>query len=263
MSRFAELFAEAIECGRDRRGARDRGARRQHRPRVLDRQGALRSHARIEAKFPVPRTTPVSGLQTQEIYTLIGVASATERRHAPRRRRARARAQRLPVRPGHGARAREPSGWPSMGYDDDERERILDADPDRDAQPARRGQLLVGSSPLHAGRGADRDRRELDVGADPRAAQAPRRAVRRRAGAPAPVLRRGLGARTWCRACIERYPELEDDALRARPPGELRDDPQPRRDRRADRASRRACATRCARRRGGDHLSLEAWLALA
>ena len=103
MSRFAELFAEAIESVviGDALAIEDLAGN--IATRVLERQGSLRSYARIEAKFPVSRTTPVSGLQSQEIYTLIGVASATLGGHPPRDRGARARAQRVPVRPGHGA----------------------------------------------------------------------------------------------------------------------------------------------------------------
>jgi GTP cyclohydrolase IV len=46
---------------------------------VRDRQGARRAEVTVEARFPEHKLAPVSGIQTQEIYTLHGVAVATER----------------------------------------------------------------------------------------------------------------------------------------------------------------------------------------
>jgi GTP cyclohydrolase IV len=45
---------------------------------VLTGQGATRSDVHIRAQFPLERHAPVSGKLTQEIYTLIGIAAATE-----------------------------------------------------------------------------------------------------------------------------------------------------------------------------------------
>jgi GTP cyclohydrolase-4 len=45
---------------------------------VRDRQGARRAEVRVEARFPEHKPAPVSGIKTQEIYTLHGVAVATE-----------------------------------------------------------------------------------------------------------------------------------------------------------------------------------------
>ncbi len=45
---------------------------------VRDRQGARRAEVRVEARFPEHKPAPVSGINTQEIYTLHGVAMATE-----------------------------------------------------------------------------------------------------------------------------------------------------------------------------------------
>jgi GTP cyclohydrolase-4 len=44
---------------------------------VRDRQGARRAEVTVEARFPEHKPAPVSGIQTQEIYTLHGVAVAT------------------------------------------------------------------------------------------------------------------------------------------------------------------------------------------
>jgi GTP cyclohydrolase-4 len=50
---------------------------------VRDRQHARRAEVTVEARFPEHKPAPVSGVQTQEIYTLRGVAAATE--HGTRR----------------------------------------------------------------------------------------------------------------------------------------------------------------------------------
>ena len=44
---------------------------------VRDRQGARRAEVTIEARFPEHKPAPVSGIQTQEIYTLHGSAIAS------------------------------------------------------------------------------------------------------------------------------------------------------------------------------------------
>jgi GTP cyclohydrolase I/GTP cyclohydrolase-4 len=44
---------------------------------VRDRQGAQRAEVSVEARFPEHKPAPVSGVQTQEIYTLHGSALAT------------------------------------------------------------------------------------------------------------------------------------------------------------------------------------------
>jgi GTP cyclohydrolase IV len=46
---------------------------------VRERQGARRAEVTVEARFPEHKPAPVSGIQTQEIYTLHGIAAATER----------------------------------------------------------------------------------------------------------------------------------------------------------------------------------------
>ena len=45
---------------------------------VRDRQGARRAEVRLEARFPEHKPAPVSGIETQEIYTLYGTAVASE-----------------------------------------------------------------------------------------------------------------------------------------------------------------------------------------
>ncbi|HEV7178117.1 MAG TPA: GTP cyclohydrolase, FolE2/MptA family, partial [Solirubrobacteraceae bacterium] len=45
---------------------------------VRTRQGARRAEVNVEARFPEHKPAPVSGIQTQEIYTLHGSAICTE-----------------------------------------------------------------------------------------------------------------------------------------------------------------------------------------
>jgi len=46
---------------------------------VRERQGALRAEVTIAARHPEPKPAPVSGIATQEIYTLLGAAVASAR----------------------------------------------------------------------------------------------------------------------------------------------------------------------------------------
>src|SRR4029453_16222682 len=45
-----------------------------------ERQRALRAEVRISARYPFEKVTPVTGLPTQEMVGLIGVAAASEHR---------------------------------------------------------------------------------------------------------------------------------------------------------------------------------------
>ena len=214
---------------------------------MVGRQGALRSQVRIEAIQSTTRTTPRSGLPSQEISTLIGVATASERAHAPRRRRAGARHHRLPVRAGPGARSRRRAPGRARlrrgGSRAHPRHR-----PDRHAQPARRGHAAARHARARAGRAPRGDRRGLHVGADPDAAQASRRAARGRAGARQPALRRGRRARDGG-GRRRGVPRARGRRLRPGPSAQLRDDPRARRDRRAHGPAGRAAARAGRRRR--------------
>jgi GTP cyclohydrolase-4 len=77
MSRFPELFEEAIdELVIGEKLLVERLA--EHIARhIVERQDALRAEVRIAARYPIERLTPVTGLRTQELVTLIGVAAAS------------------------------------------------------------------------------------------------------------------------------------------------------------------------------------------
>jgi GTP cyclohydrolase I/GTP cyclohydrolase-4 len=77
MSRFPELFEEAIDevvMGEKLLVERLAGHIAEH---ILERQQALRAEVRIRARYPLERTTPVTGLRTQELVTLMGMAVAS------------------------------------------------------------------------------------------------------------------------------------------------------------------------------------------
>src|SRR3954462_11346480 len=79
MSRFPELFEEAIEgvVGVDAFLVEDLA---EHvATHIVERQDALLAEVHIRARYPYERTTPVTGLSTQEMVSLIGIAAASQR----------------------------------------------------------------------------------------------------------------------------------------------------------------------------------------
>jgi GTP cyclohydrolase I/GTP cyclohydrolase-4 len=78
MSRFPELFEEAIELVVEREALLVEVLAEHIARRVVERQGALRAEVWIRAQWPVHRRTPVTGLKTQEMVTLCGIAAASE-----------------------------------------------------------------------------------------------------------------------------------------------------------------------------------------
>ena len=77
MSRFPELFGEAIdEVVIGEKLLVERLA--EHIARhIVERQDACRAEVSIHARYPIERLTPVTGLETQEMVTLVGIAAAT------------------------------------------------------------------------------------------------------------------------------------------------------------------------------------------
>jgi GTP cyclohydrolase-4 len=82
MSRFSDTVEEVIaEVSNVQTPSLETLAERIARQLLRD-QRALRSDVHIRAQFPLERRAPVSGKLTQEIYTLIGIAAATEQKVA-------------------------------------------------------------------------------------------------------------------------------------------------------------------------------------
>jgi GTP cyclohydrolase-4 len=79
MSRFPELFEEAIEQVVIGEAFLIEVLAEHIAAHILERQQALRAEVRISARYPIERTTPVTGLPTQEMVRLIGIAAASSR----------------------------------------------------------------------------------------------------------------------------------------------------------------------------------------
>jgi GTP cyclohydrolase-4 len=77
MSRFPELFGEAIDELVIPEKLLVEELAEHIASHIVERQRACRAEVSIRARYPIERTTPVTGLQTQELVTLIGIAAAT------------------------------------------------------------------------------------------------------------------------------------------------------------------------------------------
>jgi GTP cyclohydrolase-4 len=78
MSRFPELFEEVIEHVVLEEAFLVEELAAHIAGEIVERQGAGRAEARITARYPVERRTPVTGLATQAMLGLIGIAAASE-----------------------------------------------------------------------------------------------------------------------------------------------------------------------------------------
>jgi len=80
MSRFDEVVNEAIgEFAVEGSALRAELLAQSIAESVRERQGALRAEVTITARYPENKPAPVSGIETQEIYTLHGAALAGEK----------------------------------------------------------------------------------------------------------------------------------------------------------------------------------------
>src|SRR5918994_610862 len=137
MSRFEEVVNDAIgEVVLGERVFRAETLALHVAEKVRDRQGARRAEVRLEARYPEHKPAPVSGIETQELYTLLGTAVASE---AGTRRLIGVRAQGMTACPcaqglvQAGARDR----LLDDGFSEEEVERIFEAVPG--APPNQRG----------------------------------------------------------------------------------------------------------------------------
>src|SRR3954471_13510717 len=80
MSRFEEVINDAIgEVVLGEVAFRAETLAAHIAEKVRDRQGALRAEVHIEARYPEYKPAPVSGIQTQEIYSLLGAAVSSQK----------------------------------------------------------------------------------------------------------------------------------------------------------------------------------------
>jgi GTP cyclohydrolase IV len=78
MSRFPELFEEAIDEVVIEEAFLVEELAEHIARHLVARQAAGRAEVRISARYPLARRTPVTGLATQEMIALIGIAAASE-----------------------------------------------------------------------------------------------------------------------------------------------------------------------------------------
>jgi GTP cyclohydrolase IV len=114
---------------------------------VRDRQEARRAEVTIEARFPEHKPAPMSGIQTQELYTLHGSAACTE---LGTRRLIGVTAQGITACPCAqelvAGRARE--NLQAQGFDDQDIERILETVPVATHNQRGLGTLYIGCTEL-------------------------------------------------------------------------------------------------------------------
>src|SRR5438874_4952791 len=150
MSRFPELFEGAI----DRVGLEEAflvEELAEHIARhIVARQAAGRAEVRISARYPLARRTPVTGLATQEMIALIGIAAASE---SSVRRIVGVEATGMNACPcAQGlVRGRASERLLEAGFDDADVERILELVPLATHNQRGRGTLYVGTDqPVNA-----------------------------------------------------------------------------------------------------------------
>jgi GTP cyclohydrolase IV len=144
MSRFPELFEEAIELVVEREGMLVEVLAERIASRVVERQGALRAEVWIRAQWPVHRLTPVTGLKTQEMVTLCGIAAASG---AGTRRAVGVEANGINACPcAQGlVRNRASERLLEAGFDSGDIEKILELVPIATHNQRGRGTLFVGT----------------------------------------------------------------------------------------------------------------------
>ncbi|HVS86080.1 MAG TPA: GTP cyclohydrolase MptA [Gaiellaceae bacterium] len=145
MSRFPELFEEAVERVVDDDAFLVEDLAEQVARRIVARQEALVAEVRIVAQYPYERRTPVTRLSTQEMVSLIGIAAASRERV---RRVVGVEATGINACPcAQGlVRGRAADRLADAGFEDDDVERILQLVPIATHNQRGRGTLLLGTS---------------------------------------------------------------------------------------------------------------------
>ena len=129
MSRFEEVVNDALgEVVLGESALRAETLAQHIAEKVRDRQGARRAEVHIEARYPEHKPAPESGILTQEIYSLLGAAVASE---AGTRRLIGVRAQGMTACPCAQTlvEARSRERLLADGFSDSEVERIFEAVP--------------------------------------------------------------------------------------------------------------------------------------
>jgi len=144
MSRFPEVFEEAIdEVVIDGKLLVENLA--EHIAKhIVERQRALRAEVKIAARYPIERLTPVTGLRTQELVTLIGLAAASP---SSTRRVVGVEATGINACPCAQGLVREEATerLGEAGFDEDDVDRILELVPLATHNQRGRGTLYLGT----------------------------------------------------------------------------------------------------------------------
>ena len=150
MSRFPELFEEAIEEVVIEEALLVEQLAAHIAAQIVERQSALRAEVKIVAQYPLERRTPVTNLPTQELVSLIGLAAASER---ATRRVVGVEATGINACPCAQGLVRESSRerLEEAGFDSEDIERILELVPLATHNQRGRGTLYVGTEePVNA-----------------------------------------------------------------------------------------------------------------
>src|SRR5947208_1289569 len=150
MSRFPELFEEAIDEVVISEAFLVEELAEHIARHIVGRQRAGRAEVRIAARYPLERRTPVTGLATQEMISIVGIAAATESRV---RRIVGVEATGINACPCAQGLVRSKSSERLLeaGFDEPDVERILELVPIATHNQRGRGTLYVGSNhPVNA-----------------------------------------------------------------------------------------------------------------
>jgi GTP cyclohydrolase-4 len=150
MSRFPELFEEAIEEVVIGEALLVEQLAEHIAAHIVERQEALRAEVRMCARYPLERSTPVTGLRTQEMVSLIGLAAASSERT---RRLVGVEATGINACPCAQGLVRERAAerLGEAGFDELDVERILELVPLATHNQRGRGTLFVGTdAPVNA-----------------------------------------------------------------------------------------------------------------
>ena len=209
MSRFPEVFDEAIGDAVFGEARIVEEIAEMIARNIVERQSAVRAEVHITARWPMRRTTPVTGLPTQEMVSLIGIAAATE--HGTKRVVGveASGINACPCAQGLVA-GRAGERLADAGYAPTDIERILELVPIATHESTGPWNAARGHGTRSGCRDPRRSGRALDVRAGFRAAEAPGRAVRRRACAPAPRFVED-SVRVAIKSLLDEVPELADN----------------------------------------------------
>jgi GTP cyclohydrolase-4 len=150
MSRFPEQFAQAVDEVVIGEAFLVEVLAEHVARRILRRQDALRAEVKIVARYPLERRTPVTGLPTQEMVSIIGIAAASS---STLKRIVGVEATGINACPcAQGlVRGRASERLLDAGFDEGEVERIFELVPLATHNQRGRGTLYVGTDvPLNA-----------------------------------------------------------------------------------------------------------------